>query len=110
MVSLTKKMQAELYENSSKQLRCFVVYLTDEPAKHEETLSALAVKHKLRTLPLTVFSGAKGPAGIKLSPKAENTVLMWKGLEVKSNYAYEAGKMDANAVENIVQGLGAILK
>ncbi len=110
LVSLTKKMQAELYENSSKQLRCFVVYLTDEPAKHEETLAALALKNRLRTLPLTVFDGNSGPKEIKLSPKAENTVLFWKGLQVKKNFAFEEGKMDANAVENVVLGLNSILE
>lgn len=109
LVSLTKKLQAELYENSSQQLRCFVVYLTDDPGTSEEELAALALKHRLRTLPLTLFAGSKGPAEIKLSPKAENTVLMWKGLQVKSNYAFETGKMDANAVENVVLGLNTIL-
>ena len=110
LVSLTKKLQAKLYENSSRQLRCFVVFLTDEPAKFEEELAAIAVKHRLRTLPLTIFTGSNGPAEIKLSPQAENTVLMWKGLQVKSNNAFEAGKMDANAVENLVLGLNAILE
>jgi len=85
------------------------VLLTDEPAKHEEELAALALKYRLRTLPLTVFAGKSGPKEIKLSPQAENTVLMWKGLQVKSNYAFEEGKMDANAVDNIVLGLNTIL-
>ena len=110
LVSLAKKLQGKLYENSAKQLRCFVVYITDEPAKFEEELAALAVKHRLRTLPLTVFDGVDGPREIKLSPKAENTVLMWKGLQVKSNYAFGEGEMDENAVENLVLGLNAILE
>ncbi|MBA63397.1 MAG: hypothetical protein CMJ76_13650 [Planctomycetaceae bacterium] len=110
LVSLTKKLQAQLYENSAKQLRCFVVYLTNQPADHEEQLAALAIKHRLRTLPLTIFAGKKGPPEIKLSPKAENTVIMWKGLEVKNNYAFEEGKMDANAIENVVLGLNTILE
>ena len=110
LVSLTKKLQAQLYENSSKQLRCFVVYLTDEPANYEEQLAELARKHRLRTLPMTVFANSKGPKEMKLAETAGNTILMWKGLQVKSNHAFEAGKMDANAVENVVLGLNTILE
>lgn len=59
---------------------------------------------------MTVFANSKGPKEIKLAQNAENTILMWKGLQVKSNYAFEAGGMDANAVENVVLGLNAILE
>ena len=74
MVSLAKELQAQLFENSNKQLRAFVVVLSDKPKKHEAALSELAQKNRLRTLPLTVFEDAKGPPDYKISADAEVTV------------------------------------
>ena len=81
----------------------------DEPAKHEETLAALALKHRLRTLPLTVFDGKSGPKEIAVAKSGKYRAVL-EGPAVKQNFAFEEGKMDANAVENVVLGLNSILE
>ncbi|MEC7564806.1 MAG: hypothetical protein VX738_03900 [Planctomycetota bacterium] len=109
VVSLTKKLQAELFENSDKQLRAFVVLLTDKPGRQEKILLDLAQKNRLRTLPLTVFENAQGPPDYKIAAKAEVTVLMWKGLQIQANHAFEAGKLNEAAIGEIVGSLDTIL-
>ena len=110
MVSLAKELQAKLFENSNKQLRAFVVVLSDEPKKHEDKLSELAQKNRLRTLPLTVFKDAKGPPDYKIAADAEVTVLLWIGLQVKANHAFAKDKLDAAAIKKVIASLGTILE
>jgi hypothetical protein len=110
MVSLAKELQAQLFENSDKQLRAFVVVLSDKPKKHEGALSELAQKNRLRTLPLTVFEDAKGPPDYKISADAEVTVLMWTGLQVQANHAFAAGELNAAAIKKVIASLPTILE
>ena len=110
MVSLAKELQAQLFENSNKQLRAFVVVLSDKPKKHEGALSELAQKNRLRTLPLTVFEDAKGPPDYKISADAEVTILMWTGLQVKANHAFAAGELNAAAIKKVIASLPTILE
>ena len=109
VVSLTKKLQVELFENSGKQLRAFVVLLTDKPGKQEKVLFELARKNRLRTLPLTVFENAQGPPDYKIADKAEVTVLLWKGLQIQANHAFAAGELNEAAIGKIVASLDTIL-
>ena len=110
MVSLAKELQAKLFENSNKQLRAFVVVLTDKPNKHEGTLREVAQKNRLRTLPLTVFEDAKGPPDYKIAADAEVTVLMWTGLQVQANHAFATGELNAAAIKKVIASLPTILE
>lgn len=110
MVSLAKELQAKLFENSNKQLRAFVVVLTDKPNKHEGMLREVAQKNRLRTLPLTVFEDAKGPPDYKIAADAEVTVLMWTGLQVQANHAFATGELNAAAIKKVIASLPTILE
>ncbi len=110
VVSLAKELQAKLFENSNKQLRAFVVVLSDKPKKQEDKLSELAQKNRLRTLPLTVFKDAKGPPDYKIAADAEVTVLLWTGLQVKANHAFAKAELNAAAIKKVIASLGTILE
>lgn len=110
MVSLAKELQAKLFENSNKQLRAFVVVLTDKPKKLEGMLREVAQKNRLRTLPLTVFEDAKGPPDYKIAADAEVTVLMWTGLQVQANHAFATGELNAAAIKKVIASLPTILE
>ena len=110
VVSLAKELQAKLFENSNKQLRAFVVVLSDKPQKQEGKLSEIAQMHRLRTLPLTVFKDAKGPPDYKIAADAEVTVMLWTGLQVKANHAFAVGELNAAAIKKVIVSLGTILK
>ncbi len=110
VVSLAKELQAKLFENSNKQLRAFVVVLSDKPQKQEGKLSEIAQMNRLRTLPLTVFKDAKGPPDYKIAADAEVTVMLWTGLQVKANHAFAVGELNAAAIKKVIVSLGTILK
>ncbi len=110
VVSLAKELQAKLFENSNKQLRAFVVVLSDKPQKQEGKLSEIAQMNRLRTLPLTVFKDAKGPPDYKIAAGAEVTVMLWTGLQVKANHAFAVGELDAMAIKKVIVSLGTILE
>ena len=110
MVSLAKELQAKLFENSNKQLRAFVVVLSDKQQKQEGKLSEIAQMNRLRTLPLTVFKDAKGPPDYKIAADAEVTVMLWTGLQVKANHAFAVGELNAAAIKKVIVSLGTILK
>ena len=110
VVSLAKELQTKLFENSNKQLRAFVVVLSDKPQKLEGKLSELAQMNRLRTLPLTVFKDAKGPPDYKIATDAEVTVLLWTGLQVKANHAFAEAELDAVAIKKVIASLGTILE
>ncbi|MBT4010838.1 MAG: hypothetical protein HN617_03255 [Planctomycetaceae bacterium] len=107
---MAKELQAKLFENSNKQLRAFVVVLSDKPQKQEGKLSEIAQMNRLRTLPLTVFKDAKGPPDYKIAADAEVTVMLWTGLQVKANHAFAVGELNAAAIKKVIVSLGTILK
>ena len=110
VVSLAKELQAELFENSNKQLRAFVVVLSDKPKKQEDKLFELAQMNRLRTLPLTVFKDAKGPPDYKIAADAEVTVLLWTGLQVKANHTFTEAEFDVAAIKKVIASLETILE
>ncbi|MBT3890531.1 MAG: hypothetical protein HOF72_07885 [Planctomycetaceae bacterium] len=107
---MAKELQAKLFENSNKQLRAFVVVLSDKPQKQEGKLREIAQMNRLRTLPLTVFKDAKGPPDYKIAADAEVTVMLWTGLQVKANHAFAVGELNAAAIKKVIVSLGTILK
>jgi hypothetical protein len=88
----------------------FVVLLTDDPDAAEARLKGLAEKQKITKTPLTIYDGVAGPDNYKIAEKADVTVMMWVGGEVKVNYVFEKGKLDKKAVATVVKDTAKILK
>jgi hypothetical protein len=87
----------------------FVVLLTNDPDADEKNLTALAKKHKIKTVPLTMFDGVAGPASYKISKDAETTVLLWKGRSITSNHAFAKGKFNKDGAAAVLKDLDKLL-
>jgi hypothetical protein len=85
-----KELNAQMTKN--KELKGFFVYVTDDADKAKDELKAIAKKHELKTLPLTVFKGKAGPDTYNINEKAGVTVVAWNEGTVKMTKAYEPGK------------------
>lgn len=72
----------------NKELKGFVVYMTDDTESATKELEKLAKDHKLKNVPLTIVD-SKGPEGYKLAKDAGVTVLMWNESKVVVNQAFE---------------------
>lgn len=101
VASLIKNIDKQVGKNSEKQMKAFVVLLTDDPDAAEPKLAELAKKNKIKNVPLTVFDGIAGPPSYKLKKDAEVTVLMWNKSRVKANHGFAKGGLDAKAVKTV---------
>jgi hypothetical protein len=110
LTSLVKQIDEQIGANSDQKMAGFVVLLTDDPDAAEPVLKELAEKKKIENTPLTVYDGLAGPENYKIAEKADVTVMMWVGGEVKVNYVFEKGKLDKKAVATIVKDTEKILK
>ena len=110
LTSLVKQIDEKIGANSDQKMAGFVVLLTDDPDAVEPRLKELAEKKKIEHTPLTVYDGLAGPENYKIAEKADVTVMMWVGGEVKVNYVFEKGKLDKKAVATIVKDTAKILK
>ena len=92
-----------------KGMAAFVVFLTDDPDAMETKLVAFAKKHKIKNIPLTIVEGKAGPPKYKVAKDAEVTVMMWKGLKVRSNHAFRKGELNKASVKKVLAGTKVVL-
>ena len=110
LTSLVKQIDEQVGANSDQKMAGFVVLLTDDPDAAEPRLKELAEKNKISNTPLTVYDGVAGPENYKIAEKADVTVMMWVGGEVKVNHVFEKGKLDRKSVAMIVKDTAKILE
>ncbi len=107
MTSLVKQLEEKL--KAEKSLRAFVVLLTDDLPGTQAALEKLAADNEIRNVPLTLIPDSAGPDVYQIDPKAEVTVMMWRGSQVRFNHAFEAGKLNAAGVEAIMADVPKLL-
>lgn len=110
LASLVKKIDNLVGKNTDKQMRAFVVLLTEDPDADEARLTKLAEKLKIKNVPLTIFDGITGPNGYKISADADLTVLMWVDQKVRVNHTLAVGKLNKAKIKKILADAGNILK
>jgi len=109
LASLVKQLDAKVAKNSSKDMKGFIVLLTDDPDEADAQLKAFAKKHGIKKMPLTIFDGIAGPPGYNIAKDAEVTVNMWVGQKAKVNYAFAKGKLNKKSIAKIVADTSEIL-
>ena len=110
VTTLITKLDKEIGKNQEKQLKAFVVLLSEDPKADEELLIKVTRKHRIRNVPLTLFDGEIGPPKCRISEKAAVTVMLWHDSEVKANHAFAKGEFDKKSIEAVVKSTAKILK
>ncbi len=110
VTNLVKQIDEKVAANKDKKMAAFVVVLTEDPDKTEAKLKGVAKDKSIKETPLTLVEGAAGPENYKIAKDADVTVMMWVGLEVKANYAFPKGKLDKDAIKQVVEGTSKILQ
>ena len=110
LASLVKQVDTAVGKNKASRLKAFVVVLSDDPDADEPKLKALAKKHGIKNVPLTIFDGISGPPPYKISQGAETTVLMWKKGKLASNKGFEKGKLSKAALKTVAGDTAVLLK
>jgi len=109
LVDLIKQVDKKVGENKDKDLKAFVVLLTDDPDEAATKLAKVASTAKVKNVPLTVFDGQAGPPSYKITKDADVNVMMWVGGKVKVNEAFGKGKLTKKSVASVVKESDKIL-
>ena len=96
-------------KNQSKDMKAFVVVLTDQPEAQEAELKKVAASKGITNTPLTTFDGPAGPANYQIAENAEVTVMMWVGGKLKVNEALSASDLTAEKINNVLGKTNSIL-
>jgi len=108
VVALVKSLDAALAKNSSKQLRAFVNYLGEDKSSAVEDAKKLAKTSQAKNIPFVVPNEFEnGPDDYGINAKAEVTIILAGGGQVKANHAVVSAK-DLN-VDGVVADLKKIL-
>ncbi len=110
LAGLVKQVDDLVGKNTDKQMRAFVVLLSEDPDADEPKLTKLAKQHKIKNVPLTIFDGLIGPPGYNISAEADLTVLMWVDQKVRVNHAFAQAKLSKAQVKKITADTAKILK
>ena len=110
LASLVQQPDDIVGKNKDKKMAGFLVLLTDDPDADEAKLTALAKKHGIKNIPLTIFDGVAGPGKYKISKDAEVTVMMWVKKGVAANRAFGKGGVKKADIPKIVADTAKILK
>lgn len=109
LASLVKQVDEQVEKNSDQKMAAFLIVLAEDADEMAPKLEALAKKQGIKNVPLTIFDGESGPGNYKIAKDADVTVLMWRGLQVKSNHAYRKGELNDKSIGEVVTSTSKIL-
>ena len=110
LASLVKQIDKVVADHQDEKMAAFLVLLSKNSDADERRLKLLAKKHGIVHVPLTIFEGMTGPPEYKISKEAEVTVLLWRERTVKVNHTFAKGKLNKNAIKEIVADTKKILE
>lgn len=110
IADLMKKLDAVSKKNADKDFVAYVNLLGDDSESLKKSAKSLVAKSGAKNIAVVVPSDhATGPSNYKLNPKADVTVVIYKGGKVAVNHAV-AGKLSGDRIAQIVKDTGTILK
>lgn len=106
---LVQQIDRAVEANKARDLKAFVVLLTDDAESSAKELRKFAETRGIRHVPLTIFDGPSGLRSYKITEEAAVTVLMWKKAVVAVNHAFDTAKLSPDEIKTIVGDTAKIL-
>ena len=97
LTSLVKKLEQQ--QSAGGKTKAFVVLMTDDD-KAQDKLKDLAKSEKIEKVWLTV-DNPTGPPRLKIAKDADVTVVLYNQKKVSKTLAFEKGKLDEKAAEEV---------
>ncbi|WP_437203419.1 hypothetical protein [Planctomicrobium sp. SH664] len=107
--TLIQNLDGVVGNNQAKDMKAFVVLLTDEPEAHKGELKKIAEEKKVANTPLTTFDGIAGPPAYSISKDADVTVMMWVDGKLKVNESFKIDELTNEKVAAVVKKTSEIL-
>jgi hypothetical protein len=103
---LTAKLDQAVADGKVPELRSWLTLLASGPQQAAENqLVAWGRQHALRHVPLGVFEDEVGPPAYRLHRQAEVTVLLFVKQKVVANFAFKAGELNDERINEVVKAL-----
>jgi hypothetical protein len=107
---LARQLDRALPEHKKADLRAWITVLNDDQPGCDTKVVKWSDQHGLRHLPLGVFEDAGGPPSYRLNRDADVTVLFFVKQKVVSNFAFRAGELTDDKVDEVLKALPQILE
>ena len=105
LAELLKGIDAVVDANRATGLRSFGVLISEEPSQDAPKLQTLAFDEKI-DLPLTVATTVVSSSTCQnVHPHAAVTVVLYRNSKVVSTFAYRAGELDGQKVDEVLAGV-----
>lgn len=109
VAALIEEVDQVVGKNQSKDMKAFVVVLTDEPDANKAALKKVADDKKVANTPLTTFEGVAGPSSYNLSKDSEVTVMMWVDGKLKVNETLNSADLTKAKISSVIGKTSEIL-
>ncbi len=106
---LVGKLDKAVADHKASDFRSWVTFLSDEQTALDPQVVKWGKQFAVRNVPLGVFEDAGGPPSYKLARDADVTVLLCVKQKVVANYAFRAGELTGEKVDEVVKGLPKIV-
>jgi hypothetical protein len=107
---LAQKLDKAIDQHKKADFRAWVTFLHDNQTKLDPQVVQWTSTHALRQLPVGVFEDTNGPPSYRLSRDADVTVLFFAKQKVVSNFAFRAGELTDEKIDEVMKALPKLLE
>ena len=108
VTKLIKRVDRVTANHKDADMGSFVVFLNGDKGLQDQ-LKGVARDQELKQLILATWDDATGPKKYRVNKKADVTVVLYTGLVVKANHAFQKGELSDKDVDGIVGEVSKIL-
>ncbi|HUY91714.1 MAG TPA: hypothetical protein VMV10_23430 [Pirellulales bacterium] len=111
LASLVKQLDQLVAEHADDKLSAFVNLIGEDRETLEADAKEFAAKHKIKNIPVVVpLEYENGPDNFGISPKADLTVMLYKGLKVQANHTYGPGQFKSKTASEVLADVPKLLE
>jgi hypothetical protein len=108
VTKLIKRVDQATAKHQDAEMGSFVVFCNDDKALQDQ-LKNMARDQDLKHLVLSTWDDATGPKKYRVNKDADVTVVLYTGMVVKANHAFQKGELSDKDVDGIVGEVSKIL-
>jgi hypothetical protein len=111
LARLVKELDKTVAAHADQKLSSFVNLIGKDDKVLKAKAKKFAADNQVANVALVVpQENENGPEEFKISPDAEVTVILYRGMTVAANHAVAPGKLDKQAIDGILADTSKILK
>ena len=111
LASLVKQIDQVVADNQDRKMASFVNFLGSDANALKKAVGELETAHNIQNVALVVpVVHENGPDNMKIDPRADVTVVVYKDTTVVANHAFADGELDETGIATILADVRKILE